>query len=167
MFKRAMGLTVAMLGMALTAPAVAQSAAVCRTHGQAALEAWTQGRYDQVGKHFAPGIAAKLTPEMLRQVWGQVQTQAGSFKSLGALAPQSLGGQEVLVARMEFSRAALAAVIHCDAQDRIDGFRVVPATLVEKATAAPEPAIPGAVSKGVAGAHAAGSAARYVDLARG
>ncbi|QEE24114.1 alpha/beta fold hydrolase [Rhodanobacter glycinis] len=147
MFKRAMGLTVAMLGVALTAPAVAQSAAVCRAHGQAALEAWTQGRYDQVGKHFAPGIAAKLTPEMLRQVWGQVQTQAGSFKSLGALAPQSLGGQEALVARMEFSRTALAAVIHCDAQDRIDGFRVVPATLVEKAAAAPESAIPGAVSK--------------------
>ncbi len=41
MFKRAMGLTVAMLGVALTAPAVAQSAAVCRAHGQAALEAWT------------------------------------------------------------------------------------------------------------------------------
>lgn len=147
MFKQATGLMMAVLGVVLTAPVMAQSVAVCQTHGQAALEAWTQGKYEQVGKHFAPEIAAKLTPEMLRQVWGQLQAQAGSFKSLGALAPQSLGGREALVARMEFSSAALAAVIHCDAQDRIDGFRVVPATLVQPVAAAPEPAIPGAVSR--------------------
>ena len=147
MFKRATGLMVAMLGMALTAPVAAQSAATCQTHGQAALEAWTQGRFDQVGKDFAPVMAGKLTPEMLRQVWGQLQSQAGSFKSLGALAPRSLGGQDVLVAMLTFSDAPLAAIIHCDAQARTDGFRVVPASSVEPVAAAPEPAIPGAVSR--------------------
>ena len=54
MFKRATGLTVAVLGMVLTAPVVAQPAATCQTHGQAALEAWTQGRFDQVGKDLPP-----------------------------------------------------------------------------------------------------------------
>lgn len=147
MFKRATGLTVAMLGMVLTAPAVAQPAAACQAHGQAALEAWTQGRFDLVGKYFAPVVAGKLTPEMLRQVWGQLQSQAGSFRSLGALAPRSLGGQDVLVAMLTFSDAPLAAIIHCDAQARIDGFRVVPAASVQPVAAAPEPAIAGAVSR--------------------
>lgn len=147
MSKQLKGLMMVVLGMVPVAPAMAQSAAVCRAHGQAALEAWTQGRYDQVGKNFAPVIAARPTPEMLRQAWGQLQAQAGSFRSLGALAPQSLGGQEVLIAPMGFSGAALAAIIHCDAQDRIDGFRVVPGTLVSPVAAAPEPAIPGAVSR--------------------
>lgn len=147
MFKREMGLTVAMLGMVLTAPVVAQPVAACQARGQAALEAWTQGRFDQVGKDFAPAIAGKLTPEMLRQVWGQLQTQAGSFKSLGALAPRSLGGQDVLVAPLTFSNAPLAAIIHCDARDRIDGFRVVPASSVEPVAATPESAIPGPVSR--------------------
>ena len=141
------GAVVALLGMALTAPAVAKSTDACRARGQASLEAWTQGRFDQVGKDFAPAVAAKLTPDMLRQVWGQLQAQAGSFKSLGALAPQSLGGQEAYVARMEFSGAPLAAVIHCDAQDRIDGFRIVPAASVQPVAAAPEPTIPGVVSR--------------------
>lgn len=147
MCKQIRGAMVALLGMALTAPVVAKSTDACRANGQAALEAWTQGRYEQVGKDFAPAVAAKLTPEMLRQVWGQLQAQAGSFKSLGALASQSLGGQAAYVARMEFSGAPLAAVIHCDAQGRIDGFRVVPAASVEPAAAASEPPIPGTVSR--------------------
>jgi dienelactone hydrolase len=147
MFKRATGLTVAMLGMVLTAPVVAQPAAACLAHGQAALEAWTQGHFDQAGKDFAPVMAGKLTPGMLRQVWGQLQSQAGSFKSLGALAPRSLGGQDVLVAMLTFSNAPLAAIIHCDAQARIDGFRVVPASSVEPVAATREPAIPDTVSR--------------------
>ena len=147
MFKRVTGLTMAMLSMVLTVPVVAQPAATCQTHGQAALEAWTQGRFSQVGKDFAPVMAGKLTPEMLRQVWGQLQSQAGSFKSLGALAPRSLGGQDVLVAMLTFSDAPLAAIIHCDAQARIDGFRVVPAASVRPVAVAPEPAIPDAVSR--------------------
>ncbi len=147
MVNRAKSVMTALLGLTLAAPVVAKATDACRTHGQAALVAWTQGHYDQVGKDFSPVIAGKLTPDMLRQVWGQLQAQAGSFKSLGALAPQSLGGQEALVARMEFSGTPLAAVIHCDAQDRIDGFRVVPAASVQAATAAPEPAIASAASR--------------------
>ncbi|MEW9571003.1 alpha/beta fold hydrolase [Rhodanobacter sp. Si-c] len=147
MVNRAKGMMTALLGLTLAAPAGAKPADACRAHGQAALEAWTQGHYDQAGRDFAPAMAAKLTPEMLRQVWGQLQVQAGSFKSLGTLVPRSLGGQDVLVAPLTFSSASLAAVLHCDAQGRIDGFRVVPAASVEPAAAAPEPAIPGAVSR--------------------
>lgn len=147
MGNRARGMMTALLGLTLAAPAGAKAADACRAHGQAALEAWTQGRHDQAGKDFAPAVAAKLTPEMLRQAWEQLQAQAGSFKSLGTLAPRSLGGQDVLVAPLRFSGAAQAVIIHCDAQQRIDGFRVVPAAMVEPAAAAPEPAIPDAVSR--------------------
>ena len=147
MFKQAKGLIAVMLGLTLAMPVMSQSTTVCRAHGKAALEAWTQGRFDQVGKDFAPVTADKLTPEMLRDAWGQLQSQAGSFRSLGALAPRSLEGKDVLVAPLVFSRAPLVAIIHCDAQDRIDGFRVAPAALVPPVAAAPEPAISGVESQ--------------------
>ena len=69
MGNRARGMMTALLGLTLAAPAGAKAADACRAHGQAALEAWTQGRHDQAGKDFAPAVAAKLTPEMLRQAW--------------------------------------------------------------------------------------------------
>jgi alpha-beta hydrolase superfamily lysophospholipase len=137
----------ALLGLVLSGAAAAQPTDACRTRGQAALAAWTQGRDGQVGKDFAPTIAAKLTPALLRQVWGQLQAQAGTFESLGTLAPRPLDGRDALVAPLAFSGTPLAAIVHCDGQDRIDGFRVVPAASVKATVAAPEPAIPGAVSR--------------------
>lgn len=144
---RTRGMLAALASLVLSAAATAQPTDACRTRGQAALAAWTQGRDDQAGKDFAPAIAAKLTPALLRQVWGQLQAQAGSFESLGTLAAQSLDGQDALVAPLAFSGTPLAAIVHCDGQDRIDGFRVVPGASVKATVAAPEPAIPGAVSR--------------------
>lgn len=147
MCNRAKGMITMLLGLALSVPVSAKPTDACRIHGQAALVAWTQGRYDQAGKDFAPVIAAKLTPALLRQVWGQLRAQAGTFRSLGTLAPQPLGGHDVLVAPLEFSGTPLAATIHCDGQDRIDGFRVVPAVAVTASAETQAPGIPGAVSR--------------------
>ncbi len=142
------GMMASLLGLALSVPVSAKPTDACRVHGQSALMAWTHGRFDQVGKDFAPEVAAKLAPAVLREVWGQLQVQAGTFKSLGTLAPRSLGGRDVLVASLEFSGTPLAAIVDWDGQDRIDGFRVVPAAVVLQASAETrEPAIPGVVSR--------------------
>jgi len=133
--------------LALSAPGMAQPTAACRTRGQAALEAWTQGRYDQMGKDFAPVMAAKLTPGALRQVWTQLQVRAGAFRKLGELESRTVAGHDVLLAPMDFADASLAAVIACDAQDRIDGFRVVPSGAPPPQATSPEPAVPGTVSR--------------------
>lgn len=137
----------ALLGLALSAPGLAQPTTACRTHGQAMLEAWTHGRYEQVGADFAPAVAAKLTPGVLRQVWTRLQLRTGAFRELGTPVPQAMTGSDVLVVPMDFAHGRMAAVIACDAQDRIDGFRVVPAGALQAAAVGPEPTVPGVVSR--------------------
>ncbi len=125
----------ALLGLSCGMPAMASSTAACTGHGQAALIAWTQGKYDQVGKNFSAEAAKALPPAKLKQAWTALQEQAGAFKSLGKLAPRTLHGQDVLVAPMNFAKMPGAALVACDGSDRIIGFRVVPAAALPPAAA--------------------------------
>lgn len=146
---RTLGMLLA--GMLLsTACVAAVPSATCRARGQAALSAWTQGRGDQAVEHFAPAVAAKASPQMLEQVWTQLATTFGKFRSLGELADREVAGHEMLVAPLDFTNGSMAALVACDAQDRITTFRVVPAAAVPGlAKAAPAPAVPGVVSQGI------------------
>lgn len=126
---------VVLLGLAGALPAMAGSVAACTAHGQAALEAWSHGHYDQAGRDFSPAVAQVLPPAKLEAAWTTVQQEAGAFQTLGKLQPRSLGGQQVLVAPMAFAGMAGAALIACDASDHIIGFRVVPASKLPPAAA--------------------------------
>lgn len=123
----------ALLGLAWGSPAMASSSATCTVRSQAALTAWTQGKYDQVGKDFSAGVAKALPPAKLKQAWAALQEQAGAFKSLGKLEPRSLQGHDVLVAPMNFAKMSGAALVACDGSDRIIGLRVVPAAVLPPA----------------------------------
>ena len=123
----------ALLGLGWGMPAVASSSAICTAHGQAALTAWTQGKYDQVGRDFAAEVAKALPPAKLKQAWAEIEEQAGAFKSLGTLQPRMLNGHEVLVAPMSFAKVAGAGLIACDDSDHIIGLRVVPAAALPAA----------------------------------
>ena len=125
----------ALLGLSCGMPAMAGSAAACTAHGQAALTAWTQGKYDQVGKDFSAEGAAALPPAKLKTAWTELQEQAGAFKSLGKLEPRTLQGHDVLVAPMNFAKMPGAALVACDGSDHIIGFRVVPAAALPPAAA--------------------------------
>jgi dienelactone hydrolase len=115
--------------------------ATCRAHGQASLAAWTQGNDAAAVKDFAPDIAAQVTPDRLKEVWAQLQGSAGAFRKLGDLQPHTLGGHALLAANIDFAQLSFAAVIDCDAQDRITTFRIVPASVLGAATSqAPAPA---------------------------
>jgi hypothetical protein len=124
-----------LLGLSCGMPAVAGSTAACSAHGQAALTAWSQGKYDQVGRDFSSEAATALPPETLKAAWTALQKQAGTFKSLGTLQPRTLNGQEILVAPMSFAGMSAAALIACDGDDHIIGLRVVPASALPPATA--------------------------------
>lgn len=143
-------LLVVLFGLAVTTPAAAEGTATCRAHGQAALLALTQGHYDQVGKDFAPAMGGKATPSAMKKVWTEMQAQAGAFQRLGALAPKTINGRELLLARMDFSGTPLAAAVGCDAQGRVDALFFMPASAV--APPPPMPATPnvaGVVSRAV------------------
>ena len=124
-----------LLGLAWGMPVMASASATCTAHGQAALTAWTQGKYDQVGKDFSAEVAKALPPAKLMQDWTVLQERAGAFKSLGKLEPRTLHGQDVLVAPMNFARMFGAALVACDGSDHIIGFRVVPAAALPPAAA--------------------------------
>ena len=125
----------ALLGLAWGIPAMASTSAACTAHGQAALTAWTQGKFDLVGKDFSAEGAKALPPGKLKQAWAALQEQAGAFKSLGKLEPRTLQGHDVLVAPMDFAKTSAAALIACDGSDHIIGLRVVPASALPPAAA--------------------------------
>ena len=128
------------LMVAACAPAEEPTAA-CRANGQAMLAAFTTGDYDHAVTHFAPDIAAKVTPATLKSIWAQLQSSAGAFRKLGDLQPRTEGDRTLLAADLGFANQSLTAVIRCDAQDRIAIFRIVPVDASTKAqTSAPESA---------------------------
>jgi uncharacterized protein len=126
---------VGMLGMLFSAMSYAEPTTVCQTYGQAALNAYVHGQYDQVMKNFAPDVAAKTTPEKLAAGWNQLHMVAGDFRQLGDLQSRTLNGDSLLEANLDFSRLPLVALVDCDAQDRITIFRIVPAGMLSSASA--------------------------------
>lgn len=116
-------LAAALLPMACVA---GQPTKTCIAHGQATLRALTQGHYDQVDKYLGSDFAG-FTPQKWRQTWAQIQAQAGTFRTLGALAPRELAGQKLLVASLDFNKTPLAALVACDDSDRVTTLRLVPA----------------------------------------
>lgn len=130
MSQRTMQVMMCLVGVLSAAGAAAGPAAACRAHGQAALQAWSQGDEAGAGKDFAPAIAAKVTPDALRQGWAKLQGLAGPFRRLDALQPYTLGGRALLAANVEFAKMPMVALVDCDTQDRITTFRIVPASSV-------------------------------------
>lgn len=154
---RIMG-AVVMLGLLAVMPAVAsQPTAQCKAYGRAALAAFTQGNFDQVNKHFAPALASKATPAMLKAAWQQLGSKFGTFQKLDKLQPQTVQGRDVLVARATFTNDDLDALVACNASNQIVGFQFVPASMVPAAastTASSSAAsaidhVPGVVSRAV------------------
>lgn len=124
-----------LLCFALSVTSRAEPTAACRANGQAAFNAYTHGHYDEVIKNFAPDAAAKTTPEKLAAGWHQLHLVAGDFRQLGDLHPQTINGEGVLEAAMDFSKLPMLALVDCDAQDRITIFRIVPAAMLSGASA--------------------------------
>lgn len=123
----ALGFIVAVGGALLAAPAFAAppAAAACQQYGEFAFHAWTQGLYAQVGQHFAPEVKAHLPPATLREMWEQLQAQAGKFESLGPFAPRTLDGHALMVASITFGARQLAAIFSCNAQGELAGMQVL------------------------------------------
>lgn len=140
MNSQTLGVLVGLCCLIFAGASRAEPTATCRAHGQAALIAWTQGNYPGVVKDFAPEIAAKVTPDKLKDVWEQLENGAGAFRKLGDLQPRMLDGQSLLAANIDFADLSFAALITCDTQDRITMFRIVPASISGEATSqAPTP----------------------------
>ncbi|HET7663639.1 MAG TPA: alpha/beta fold hydrolase [Rhodanobacteraceae bacterium] len=135
-----------------TAALAAQPMATCRTHAQAAVQAWAQGHDKQMNQYFAPVITSRVTPEKWHETWEQMEAQFGAFQKMDTPEPYELAGHEVLAARMHFSKALqpMAIMVTCDDRDRINGFRLLPAHAIPGLVkASVEPKVAGVVSHDV------------------
>jgi len=101
----------------------------CTTNGQAALQAMTQGQFDQVATHFAPRLASVASAQGLRTAWMQLGASFGTFRDLGGLESRVIAGKSVLAATLTFSNGILNGLIACDANNQITEFRFVPAAV--------------------------------------
>jgi uncharacterized protein len=137
MNSQTLGVLVGLLCLMFAISARAEPTTACRAHGQTALAAWTQGNYPGVVKDFAPDTAAQVTAEKLKEVWTQLQGMAGAFRKLGDLQPRTIAGHALLAANMDFANLSFAALIDCDAQDRITTFRILPMSALSET--APQP----------------------------
>ncbi|PWK87643.1 alpha/beta hydrolase [Fulvimonas soli] len=126
-------------GMLAAAPAGAAdtAAAACQARSAALIEALAQGDYAHAGKDFSAAVAQALDAGRLRQVWEQLQLQAGRYQSHGAAEWRAVAGRELAVTRVNFAGSALDMLVGCGADGRIETFRFVPAERAEAAPAAP------------------------------
>lgn len=124
---------VALLGLLATTPALAKPTLQCGANGQAALAALTQGKFELATKHFAPETSSQVSPAMLQSIWKQLSSQMGAFETLGQLQPQQVAGHDLLVIALTFANGKLAALVDCDADNRITTFRLVPASALPAA----------------------------------
>lgn len=97
------------------------------------------GRYDEAHAMLAPDAQAALAGGKLGEVWSTLPKQLGERKSRSALRGEAIDGDPVATSTLQFGMLALDARIGLDAQNRIDGFRIVPAAAGTPAAPAPAP----------------------------
>ena len=114
----------------LSAPAVRAAdapTAACVAHAAASLDALTHGDYAGARKDFGDAVASKLDAAKLKQVWNQLQGALGAYQLHGEVGQKTFAGHAVAGAALSFANMQLGFVATCDAQDKINSYRFVPA----------------------------------------
>ena len=118
-------LATALLAAPTTFAADARTQA-CVVHSTALLDALVRGDYAHAGKDFNTQITAALDADKLKQVWAQVQAQAGTYQKHAAPTLQTMAGQRMVVTRTSFANMPLNVLVACDTDGRINIFRLMP-----------------------------------------
>ena len=107
----------------------------CQDHSAALMDALARADFANAGKNFDSAVGHALPAEKLRQVWGQLQTQAGAYKSHSAPVLKTIAGRQMVVTQVSFAMTPLDALVACDEDGRISTFRLVPADPAPAASA--------------------------------
>jgi pimeloyl-ACP methyl ester carboxylesterase len=92
------------------------------------------GRYDDALAMTTPTVRDALANGKLQAVWEGLPAQLGPRKSRGAPRGEAVDGHPIVTVALEFGMLTLDARIGFDAQNLVEGFRIVPAS----ATSPPE-----------------------------
>lgn len=121
----------------LVGQAAAQDYAEQQRRAAAMLDALDAGDYETARANFDDTVKAALGAERLRQVWEALPKQMGPAKERGPAYPEQINGLSAVVTPLHYGLATLDALITFDANDRINGFRLVPG---KQPAAPPQPA---------------------------
>jgi dienelactone hydrolase len=95
------------------------------------------GDYAGVVAQFDSTMAARVSAELLQQIWQQVQAQAGPYRTTGAAVEQQQDGFDIAVVTTQFERASLDAVIAFDSTGKVGGLHFRPSAESDAGAAAP------------------------------
>jgi uncharacterized protein len=96
-------------------------------------------RYAEAHAMFAPAAATAIDMGKLEEIWTALPRQLGELQQRGEPRGELVGERPVTTFPLQFERMTLDARISIDAEQRIDGFRLVPGA-VPKVDLAPPPA---------------------------
>jgi dienelactone hydrolase len=102
------------------------AAVTCTAHSTALLDAMARGDYARARTDFDATIGSILDADKLQQVWKQLQQQAGAYQKHDAPEAQTVAGEQKIVTRLIFANVPLNAVVRCDADGKINTFRLTP-----------------------------------------
>lgn len=123
----------------ITGAALAQDYDAQQRKAAAMLDALDAGRYDEARADFDEPMREALTVERLRQIWEALPEQVGAAIEHGPAHPEQINDLSAVVTPLHYRLATLDALITFDADDRINGFRLVPGKPMKtKPEAAPE-----------------------------
>lgn len=101
------------------------------------LDLLDAGRYDEALQMTTAAVQQALAHGKLRQVWEGLPVQFGARRSRAAPRSERVEGQPVVAIALDYGGTLLDARIVFDTQQRIQGFRLVPAAVPARAAAAP------------------------------
>ena len=107
------------------------------TVATAFLDRLDAGAWDAAHAMLAPVAADKIDAGQLEAIWSGLPGQLGARSGRSAPRGEQVGEHELVTVTLQFELLALDARISVDADDRIDGFRIVPARTT--ASAPPPP----------------------------
>jgi uncharacterized protein len=107
------------------APATADPAQARKA--EAFLDLLDAGRYDEALAMGTPRLRDALADGKLQKVWETLPRQLGERRARGPIRGETVDGQPILTASLQFGLTALDARIAFDADGLIGGFRLVPA----------------------------------------
>jgi dienelactone hydrolase len=95
-------------------------------HAREIVNDMAAAKFDAIESQFNVAMKSGLPPGKLAEVWTQLTSQVGAFKSISDASSQSAAGLHVVSLACEFERATLDAIISFTADGQIAGFRFVP-----------------------------------------
>jgi hypothetical protein len=127
----------ATLSVALGTAPYAQESPVA-DHARRVLDLLEAGKFDDVAAEFNSKMAAAMPVARLRDTWTTVNRQAGARTSIirQRVVPQATGNITVVNA-CQFENAALNIMLSFDADNKIVGMNITPATAPPATNAVP------------------------------